>query len=131
MIFGTWQSTDDLRYFCSMLTEKEKQFLLYWEREREKQNSTKAKLINGLPMAVLFSVPVLLLITAVYLFFPEWYTKISNRLAGSMVTIIIAVILCTVFYAYFRMHYKWEMNEQLYLELKAKSKKSGNLTEAS
>ena len=131
MIFGTWQSTDDLRYFCSMLTEKEKQFILYWEREREKQNSTKAKLINGLPMAVLFSIPILLFITAVYLFFPEWYTKISNRLAGSLVTIIIAVILCILFYSYFRMHYKWEMNEQAYQELKAKSKKSENLTEAS
>ena len=131
MIFGTWQSTDDLRYFCSMLTEREKQFILYWEREREKQNSTKAKLINGLPMAVLFSIPILLFITAVYLFFPEWYTKISNRLAGSLVTIIIAVILCILFYSYFRMHYKWEMNEQAYQELKAKSKKSENLTEAS
>ena len=121
MIFGTWQSTDDLRYFCSMLTEREKQFILYWEREREKQNSTKAKLINGLPMAVLFSIPILLFITAVYLFFPEWYTKISNRLAGSLVTIIIAVILCILFYSYFRMHYKWEMNEQLYRELKNKA----------
>ena len=131
MIFGTWQSTDDLRYFCNMLTEKEKQFILYWEREREKQKSTKAKLINGLPMAVLFSIPILLFITAVYLFFPEWYTKISNRLAGSLVTIIIAVILCILFYSYFRMHYKWEMNEQAYQELKAKSKKSENLTEAS
>ena len=120
-------STDDLHYFCSMLTEKEKKFMLYWEQEREKQSSTKAKLINGLPMAVLFSMPVLLLITAVYLFFPEWYTKISNRLAGSLVTIIIALILCTLFYSYFRMHYKWEMNEQLYLELKAKSKKSEDL----
>ena len=129
MIFGTWQSTDDLRYFCSMLTEREKQFMLYWEQEREKQNSIRAKLINGLPMAVLFSVPILLFITAVYLFFPEWYTKISGNLAGSLVTIIIAIILCILFYAYFRMHYKWEMNEQLYLELKAKAGKQEKLTE--
>lgn len=120
----------DLRYFCSMLTEKEKQFMLYWENVREKQNSTMAKLINGLPMAVLFSLPILLFITAVYLFLPEWYTKVSNRLAGSLVTIIIAVILCILFYSYFRMHYKWELNEQAYLELKSKENKTDKIQDA-
>ena len=104
--------------------------MLYWEQERDKQSSTKAKLINGSPMAVLFSIPILLFITAVYLFFPEWYTKISNRLAGSLVTIIIALILCTLFYSYFRMHYKWEMNEQLYHELEAKARRPDAAIEA-
>jgi hypothetical protein len=31
--------------------------------------------------------------------------------------------LVIVFYAYFRMQYKWEMNEQLYKELKCKENK--------
>ena len=37
-----------------------------------------------------------------------------------MPTIVIAVIVCIVFFSYFRMQYKWEMNEQHYLELKNK-----------
>ncbi len=80
-------------------------------------------------MAVLFSAPILLFITAVYLYFPEWYTKVSDKLPGSMITIVIAVLCCVLFYSYFRMHFKWEMNEQLYQELKMKAEKQEKVTE--
>ncbi len=76
-------------------------------------------------MAALFSVPILLFIAVIYLFFPEWYTKVSARLPGSVLTIVIAVIICMFFFSYFRMQYKWEMNEQLYQELMNKATKSG------
>ena len=107
-----------------MLTEKDKQFIKRWEAVREKESSTRAKLMNGLPMAVLFSLPILFFIALVYFFFPDWYTKVSNRLSGSLVTIVIAIVGCIIFFAYFRMHYKWEMNDQLYQELKIKENKS-------
>ncbi|MBK7306234.1 MAG: hypothetical protein IPI88_03825 [Chitinophagaceae bacterium] len=104
-----------------MLSEKDKDFIIYWEKEKERRSTFSAKLIDGLPMAALFCVPILLFITAVYLFFPEWYTKISSRLPGSIVTIVIAVIICMLFFSYFRMQFKWESNEQLYRELKQKA----------
>jgi MFS superfamily sulfate permease-like transporter len=107
-----------------MLSEKDKEFMAYWEREKESRNSFSAKLTGGIPMAALFSVPILLFITAVYLFFPEWYTKISSRLPGSIFIIVLAVMICILFFSYFRMQYKWEMNEQLYRELKNKENKS-------
>jgi uncharacterized BrkB/YihY/UPF0761 family membrane protein len=107
-----------------MLSEKDKDFINYWEREKESRKTFSAKLTGGLPMAALFCVPILLFIAAVYLFFPEWYTKISGRLPGSITTIVIAVIICILFFSYFRMQYKWEMNEQLYRELKQKAKKT-------
>jgi MFS superfamily sulfate permease-like transporter len=106
-----------------MLSEKEKDFIIYWEKEKDRRNTFSAKLTEGLPMAALFCVPILLFIAAVYLFFPEWYTKVSSRLPGSIVTIVIAVIICMFFFSYFRMQYKWESNEQLYLELKQKQSK--------
>jgi uncharacterized BrkB/YihY/UPF0761 family membrane protein len=107
-----------------MLSAKDKEFIAYWEKERERHNSVPARLIAGLPMAILFCIPILLLITAVYLFLPEWYTRVSNSMAGAMTTIIIALIICILFFSYFRMQYKWEMNEQLYQELKQKAAKT-------
>lgn len=97
--------------------------MIYWEKEKERRKTFSARLTDGLPMAALFAVPILLLITTVYLFFPEWYTKISSRLPGSVFTIVVAVIICILFFSYFRMQYKWEMNDQLYRELKQKASK--------
>ena len=107
-----------------MLSEKDKDFIIYWEKEKERRSTFSAKLIDGLPMAALFSVPILLFITAVYLFVPEWYTKISSRLPGSITTIVIAVIICILFFSYFRMQFKWESNEQLYRKKKKKADRS-------
>lgn len=107
-----------------MLSEKEKQFIAYWEQEREKQSTVRGKIMNGLPMAVLFSLPIILLLFGVYFFLPEWYTKISNTSAGSFIATVIAVFLCIIFLAYFRMQYKWETNEQIYRELKAREFKN-------
>lgn len=112
-----------------MLSVKDKEFITYWETERERLSSFQSRLLSGLPMAVLFCIPVLLFITCVYLFFPEWYTKVSDRLPGSMITIVIALVICVVFFSYFRMQYKWENNEQIYRELKSKEHKIENHSE--
>ena len=106
-----------------MISEKEIKFITYWEIEREQRAKFSNKLLSGIPMSFLFGLPILLSITVVYLFFPEWYTKISNLPKGVLPTIFLAVILSMLFFSYFRMQYKWEMNEQLYQELKSKQKK--------
>jgi MFS superfamily sulfate permease-like transporter len=106
-----------------MLSEKDKKFMIYWEKEKDRRKSFSVKLFSGLPMAALFCVPILLFITVIYLFFPEWYTKVSSRMPGAVSTIVIAVIICMFFFSYFRMQYKWEMNEQLYRELKSRENK--------
>ncbi len=107
-----------------MLTEQERAFIARWEQNREPESGFASKLLMGLPMAIMFGLPIVLFILSVYLFFPEWYTKISNTSSGTFVTIIIAVIIAIGFFSYFRMHFKWEMNEQLYKELVYKQKKS-------
>jgi len=106
-----------------MISEKEKQFLRYWEQNREGENTFMSKLTQGLPMALMFGLPIILLVIIVRLFFQEWYTKISQTTPGMMITALIAVVILVFFYAYFRMQYKWEMNEQLYQELKIKEDK--------
>lgn len=106
-----------------MLTAKELEFIKYWEAHRTSQNSFQSKLLRGFPMALMFGLPIILFILAVYIWFPAWYTKISATTSGSFITIVIAVFIAIIFFSYFRMHFKWEMNEQLYLELKQKQKR--------
>ncbi len=103
-----------------MISEKEKEFLQYWEKNREAENIFLYKLLKGLPMALLFGMPIILSVIVVRLFFLDWYTKISQTTPGMMTTAVIAVVILVLFYSYFRMQYKWEMNEQLYQELKSK-----------
>ena len=107
-----------------MLSPEEENFIAYWEKNRELHSSTMSKFLRGLPMACLFGLPILLFVAAVYLFFPDWYMKISGTSAETFFVIVVAVILAIIFFAFIRMHFKWEMNEQLYLELKYKQKKS-------
>jgi hypothetical protein len=114
-----------------MITDKEKEFLRYWEKSRENENTFFSKLGRGLPMAILFGLPIILLVLVVRLFFPDWYMKISQISPGMFITAIIAVIAVVLFYSFFRMQYKWEMNEQLYKELKNKENNADKTTGSS
>jgi len=107
-----------------MLTDDEERFLEYWEKNREEQSTVGSKFLRGMPVACLFGLPVLLFVLIVYLFFPDWYMKISGTSAETFLVIVIAVLIVIIFYAFARMHFKWEMNEQTYLELKHKQKRS-------
>ncbi len=106
-----------------MLSEEEENFLVYWEERRELYSKASSKFLRGLPMALVFGLPILLLIAAVYLFIPDWYIKISKTSTQTFIVVAIAVFIAIVFYAFVRMHFKWEMNEQLYNELKNVQKK--------
>lgn len=94
--------------------------MAYWERSREAESTWTSKLVRGLPMALMFSFPILLSVVTIRLFLPEWYTKVSKTSSGMFLTVTIAVLILAVFFALFRMHYKWELNEQLYQEYRAR-----------
>jgi glycopeptide antibiotics resistance protein len=107
-----------------MFSQKEIEFMEHWELVREKESHFLSKLGRGLPMAMLFGLPIILSIVCVYYLSPEWYTKISQAASGVLGTLILAVIITIIFFSYFRMHFKWEMNEQLYMELKSRQQNS-------
>ena len=88
------------------------------------EGAVASKLLRGFPMALLFSLPIILSIVVVKLFFPEWYTKISKTSPGMFLTVIFAVLVIALFYAIFRMHSKWEQNEQVYKILKLRENKN-------
>lgn len=102
-----------------MLTKNEERYILWWKDQREIENSAKFKLLNGLPLAILFSLPILISIFVVQLFSPDWFAKLQD-VKSSMAMILIAVLLIILFTAFIRMHFRWEKREQTYMEILAK-----------
>ena len=125
-----------------MISEKDKQFIQYWENVRERESSFQHKVLAGLPVAFMFGLPVLIFLGVVKIFFPSWFTTATHKQtdvempdwsvkfmklsSGDVIAVFVAVIIVVLFFSYFRMHYKWEMNEQLYKELKSKEKKAAD-----
>ncbi|MEO6813395.1 MAG: hypothetical protein ABI172_05655 [Ginsengibacter sp.] len=102
-----------------MLTNDEKLFMEYWEKNRDKEKKVFRQLIYGSPWGLIFALPILLVVI-----FDEWYKNMIPISKSQIILITITVIGIAVFYALFRMRFKWENNEQLYEELKFKEKKS-------
>jgi membrane protein YdbS with pleckstrin-like domain len=102
-----------------MLTPEEEKFLQYWEANRIKEKSLFRQLSLGMPLGVLIGLAILLN------FMSGWYTR-ANMVAYSQSTpyvLIVAIVIIAVFCSVFYKRYKWEMNEQHFLELKIKKER--------
>jgi hypothetical protein len=102
-----------------MLTNDERLFLEYWEKNRDKQKQFWHQFATGFPSGLIFALPVLLAVV-----FHDWYKNMIYISDSQIILITIAVFFIAVFFGIFRMKFKWESNEQLYKELKYKEKKS-------
>ncbi|AXY73069.1 hypothetical protein D3H65_03385 [Paraflavitalea soli] len=101
-----------------MLSEREKQFMQYWEANRDRENRWQQQLLAGIPMGLLFSLPVLAIIFTGKL----WYQRADmamNAMASPYV-LIVAVFVITVFVSIFYKRHQWDMKEQQYRQLKAR-----------
>ena len=101
-----------------MLTKPESQFIQYWEANRLREKKVIKQLLVGLPIGLLFAIPVLIIMLSGKL----WYKR-ADAVANSQsspVILIIAVICIAVFVGVFYKRHQWDMREQHYLELKAK-----------
>jgi pilus assembly protein TadC len=101
-----------------MITEQEKLFIDYWDKNRDKQKRSFYQLLVGLPIGLVFALPILLSVI-----FHDWYKQMSFISGSQLTVILIGVLGIAVFFALFRMKFKWEENEQLYKELKYKQEK--------
>lgn len=102
-----------------MITDQEQLFINYWEVNRDKEKKGLYQLAIGLPLGLVFAFPVLLSVL-----FHDWY-KSMVFISGSQITVILITVLgIAVFFALFRMKFKWEENEQRYKELKFKQSKT-------
>lgn len=102
-----------------MITDQEQLFITYWEANRNKEKKTLYQLAWGLPIGLVFAFPVLLSVI-----FHDWYKTMVFISASQLTIIMIAVLGIAVFFALFRMKFKWEENEQRYKELKFKESKN-------
>jgi cation transporter-like permease len=103
------------------ITEDEKKFLAYWEQNRSKQKQLLNQLMFGLPVGILFSVPVL-----INFFVGKFWYKRADAVGVSQFSptvLVIAVLLISVFVALFNRRFRWEKLEQQYLEIKAKERR--------
>ena len=102
-----------------MLNEREKRFIEYWEANRAGEKKLFRQLLIGIPVGLLFTIPILLILFSGKL----WYKR-ADAVANTQlnpVVLIIAVIIITAFVALFYKRHQWEMKEQYYRQLKAKA----------
>jgi len=100
-----------------MLTKDEKLFVEYWEKNRDREKHFTRQLAGGLPIGLIFALPVLIM-----LIFHNWYKSMIYISGSQVIVVVIGVLGVAVFFGIFRMKFKWENNEQLYKELKFKEK---------
>ena len=107
-----------------MMTEEEEKFLEYWKNNREKKTTVLSQLYFGLPLGLLIGVGIVLNYTS------GWYTR-ATMVANSQSTplvLVLAVILIIIFCSIFYRRFRWDMNEQRFLELSYKKKLENSST---
>lgn len=101
-----------------MLNEREQQFIQYWEANRLREKQWQHQLLTGIPIGLLFAVPVLAIVFTGKL----WYKR-ADMAMNAMVSpyiLVVAVFVITVFVSIFYKRHQWDMKEQQYLQLKAR-----------
>src|SRR5262245_3280899 len=105
-----------------MLTNEEKEFLIHWEKNREREKKILRQLFIGLPIGLLISGGIILSLDL------NCYPR-ANMVANASLNpyiLSIAVIAIAIFTAIFYKKYQWDMKEQRYRELLYKKEKERN-----
>lgn len=105
-----------------MLTEREKQFVAYWQQHRDKEKRLFRQLLVGLPIGLVFVIPIILNFSS------GWYKRANMWARGHAddntgTVLVVAGLIILVFIAIFSKRHRWEMNEQTYRELLSKQEK--------
>lgn len=109
-----------------MLSSNDEAFLQYWEKNRSKEKKVMRQLLVGMPLGLLISGGIMFSLDL------GWYSR-ANMVASSQTNpyiLLIAVLAIAIFTAIFYKKFKWDMNEQHYLELLAKKKQQENAASA-
>ena len=97
-------------------TEDELKFITYWEQNRLKEKKLITQLTYGLPIGVIFAVPILIN----FLLGRFWYKRADavGLSQFSPTILIVAVALISIFVAVMNRKFRWEKLENQYISLK-------------
>jgi glycopeptide antibiotics resistance protein len=104
------------------MSRADEDFIKYWETHRLQEKRWLVQIMVGLPLGLVFGLPILL-----SFLLRGWYKRMPFISNSQFMVIIMALIGIVVFYAIYRMKFKWELNEQRYNELIALKKKEQEL----
>jgi hypothetical protein len=110
-----------------MLTDDEKRFLEFWEKNRDRHAGLRYQLLAGLPLGSLFALPILL-----NFFLSRFWYRRADAVGTSQfnpMVLVLAVLIISVFIGFFYKKFRWDQNEQKFKELKYKERagaKEGN-----
>jgi hypothetical protein len=107
-----------------MLSQKEQEFVTYWERRREKEGRFGWQLMTGIPIGLLFSMPIFIIVITSRFWFKRADMVAMSKL--SPVVLVVAVMLIASFIAVFHRRVQWEKKEQQYLELQQRERNGSN-----
>lgn len=100
-------------YFCRMLSKENEAFLAWWGQNREREKTSVKPFLVGLSAGFSIGIGVILILES------GWYERASmvanSRL--SSVVFVLAIMIVSVFMAFFYRKFRWEMQEQRYQEL--------------
>ena len=99
-----------------MLNKKEIEFIAYWSANREIQKNSIRPLLVGLSAGFLLGISLVLI---VYTGWDQRATMVANSKMNTLV-FFLAILGISFFMAFLYRNFRWEMQEQQYLELLAK-----------
>ena len=102
-----------------MFTEQESKFITWWESNRDNQKKSFKQFVQGLSKGIGIGAAIVLIVIS------GWYKRANMEVNSKMSTavFVIALLGIGVFMAWFSQSYKWEQNEQQYLELMARKRR--------
>ncbi len=109
-----------------MLSSKEEEFIVFWEKERSNKSLLTRQAMPGLRLGFMLSAAILLLV------YSGWYERAQmqfNTKTPAWV-LIVGILLITCFCSIFYQKFKWEQQEQQYLEFIARRVKKDSTTQS-
>ena len=97
-----------------MLSEREKEFIVFWEANRLRRKKVVRQLLVGIPIGLAFVIPIAIN------FFSGWYKRAkmeANSPDFNPVVLLVALLGIVGFTAIFWQRHKWDQYEQHYREL--------------
>jgi len=110
-----------------MLTQREMDFIHYWETNRLRRKKVVRQFLIGIPVGLLFVIPI------VINFSSGWYRRADMEAHSpdfNPMVLFVALLLIVAFTAIFYQRHQWDQYEQHYQELRARLQKEESASKA-